>query len=346
MDLSTLIRKNILNLKPYSCARDEFKGEASIFIDANESPFDIGINRYPDPLQKELKEEIAKIKNIATENIFLGNGSDEPIDLVYRVFCEPGIDNVTAIDPTYGMYKVCADINNIEYRNVTLSNEYHLRSEKILEKVDNNTKIIWLCSPNNPTGNLLDENEITKILNSFNGIVIIDEAYIDFAQQDSWITKLPKFKNLIVLQTLSKAWGCAAIRLGMAFASNEIINVLNKVKYPYNINILTQQQALIQLSKIEKTKENISYILQQREILSNELKHISIVEKVYKSDSNFLLVKVKNANATYNYLAQNGIIVRNRNNITLCDNCLRITIGLAHENEKLITSLKTFAANC
>ena len=346
MDLSTLIRKNILNLKPYSCARDEFKGEASIFIDANESPFDIGINRYPDPLQKELKEEIAKIKNIATENIFLGNGSDEPIDLVYRVFCEPGIDNVTAIDPTYGMYKVCADINNIEYRNVTLSNEYNLRSEKILEKVDNNTKIIWICSPNNPTGNLLDENEITKILNSFNGIVIIDEAYIDFAQQDSWITKLPNFKNLIVLQTLSKAWGCAAIRLGMAFASNEIINVLNKVKYPYNINILTQQQALIQLSKIEKTKENISYILQQREILSNELKHISIVEKVYKSDSNFLLVKVKNANATYNYLAQNGIIVRNRNNITLCDNCLRITIGLAHENEKLITSLKTFAANC
>ena len=346
MDLSTLIRKNILNLKPYSCARDEFKGEASIFIDANESPFDTGINRYPDPLQKELKEVIAKIKNIPSENIFLGNGSDEPIDLVYRVFCEPGIDNVIAIDPTYGMYKVCADINNIEYRNVTLSNEYNLLSEKILEKVDNNTKIIWLCSPNNPTGNLLDENEITKILNSFNGIIIIDEAYIDFAQQDSWITKLPKFKNLIVLQTLSKAWGCAAIRLGMAFASNEIINVLNKVKYPYNINILTQQQALIQLSKIEKTKENISYILQQREILSNELKHISIVEKVYKSDSNFLLVKVKNANATYNYLAQNGIIVRNRNNITLCDNCLRITIGLAHENEKLIASLKTFAANC
>ncbi|MBR5470021.1 MAG: histidinol-phosphate transaminase [Paludibacteraceae bacterium] len=346
MDLSTLIRKNILNLKPYSCARDEFKGEASIFIDANESPFDTSINRYPDPLQKELKEVIAKIKNIPSENIFLGNGSDEPIDLAYRVFCEPGIDNVTAIDPTYGMYKVCADINNIEYRNVTLSNEYHLRSEKILEKVDNNTKIIWICSPNNPTGNLLDENEITKILNSFNGIVIIDEAYIDFAQQDSWITKLPNFKNLIVLQTLSKAWGCAAIRLGMAFASNEIINVLNKVKYPYNINILTQQQALIQLSKIEKTKENISYILQQREILSNELKHISIVEKVYKSDSNFLLVKVKNANATYNYLAQNGIIVRNRNNITLCDNCLRITIGLAHENEKLIASLKTFAANC
>ena len=293
MDLSTLIRKNILNLKPYSCARDEFKGEASIFIDANESPFDTSINRYPDPLQKELKEVIAKIKNIPSENIFLGNGSDEPIDLAYRVFCEPGIDNVTAIDPTYGMYKVCADINNIEYRNVTLSNEYHLRSEKILEKVDNNTKIIWICSPNNPTGNLLDENEITKILNSFNGIVIIDEAYIDFAQQDSWITKLPNFKNLIVLQTLSKAWGCAAIRLGMAFASNEIINVLNKVKYPYNINILTQQQALIQLSKIEKTKENISYILQQREILSNELKHISIVEKVYKSDSNFLLVKVK-----------------------------------------------------
>ena len=291
MDLSTLIRPNILKLKPYSCARDEFKGEASIFIDANESPFDTGINRYPDPLQKELKTKIATIKNIASDNIFLGNGSDEPIDIIYRVFCEPNIDNVVAIDPTYGMYKVCADINNIEYRNVCLTNEFELQAKEILEKADSHTKVIWLCSPNNPTGNLLNEREITKILESFNGIVVIDEAYIDFSQQESWITKLPNFSNLIVLQTLSKAWGCAALRLGMAFASNDIIQFFNKIKYPYNINILTQQQALIQLSKIDVLKENVAYILNQKEFLTKKLGSISIVEKIYKSDANFLLVK-------------------------------------------------------
>jgi len=345
MDLSTLIRPNILKLKPYSCARDEFKGEASIFIDANESPFDTGINRYPDPLQKELKAKIATIKNIASDNIFLGNGSDEPIDIIYRVFCEPNIDNVVAIDPTYGMYKVCADINNIEYRNVCLTNEFELQAKEILEKADSHTKVIWLCSPNNPTGNLLNEREITKILESFNGIVVIDEAYIDFSQQESWITKLPNFSNLIVLQTLSKAWGCAALRLGMAFASNDIIQFFNKIKYPYNINILTQQQALIQLSKIDVLKENVAYILNQKEFLAKKLGSISIVEKIYKSDANFLLVKVKNANDTYTYLAQKGIIVRNRNNVTLCGNCLRITIGLAHENEQLIVHLQTFAEN-
>lgn len=345
MDLSTLIRPNILKLKPYSCARDEFKGEASIFIDANESPFDTGINRYPDPLQKELKAKIATIKNIASDNIFLGNGSDEPIDIIYRVFCEPNIDNVVAIDPTYGMYKVCADINNIEYRNVCLTNEFELQAKEILEKADSHTKVIWLCSPNNPTGNLLNEREITKILESFNGIVVIDEAYIDFSQQESWITKLPNFSNLIVLQTLSKAWGCAALRLGMAFASNDIIQFFNKIKYPYNINILTQQQALIQLSKIDVLKENVAYILNQKEFLTKKLGSISIVEKIYKSDANFLLVKVKKANDTYTYLAQKGIIVRNRNNVTLCGNCLRITIGLAHENEQLIVHLQTFAEN-
>lgn len=345
MNLSTLIRSNILRLKPYSCARDEFKGEASIFIDANESPFNTGLNRYPDPLQKELKTKIATIKNVAIDNIFLGNGSDEPIDIIYRVFCEPNIDNVVAIDPTYGMYKVCADINNIEYRNVCLTNEFELQAKEILEKADSHTKVIWLCSPNNPTGNLLNEREITKILNSFNGIVVIDEAYIDFSQQESWITKLPNFSNLIVLQTLSKAWGCAALRLGMAFASNDIIQFFNKIKYPYNINILTQQQALIQLSKIDVLKGNVAYILNQKEFLTKKLGSISIVEKIYKSDANFLLVKVKNANDTYTYLAQKGIIVRNRNNVTLCGNCLRITIGLAHENEQLIVHLQTFAEN-
>lgn len=345
MDLSTLIRSNILRLKPYSCARDEFKGEASIFIDANESPFNIGLNRYPDPLQKELKAKIATIKNVAIDNIFLGNGSDEPIDIIYRVFCEPNIDNVVAIDPTYGMYKVCADVNNVEYRSVCLTNEFELQSERILEKTDQHTKVIWLCSPNNPTGNLLNKSEITKILNSFNGIVVVDEAYIDFSQQESWITKLPNFSNLIVLQTLSKAWGCAAIRLGMAFASSDIIQFFNKVKYPYNINILTQQQAINQLSKVDILKENVAYILQQKDLLIKKLENISIVEKIYKSDANFILVKVKNANETYTYLTQTGIIVRNRNNITLCDNCLRITIGLSHENDQLIAHLKTFAEN-
>lgn len=345
MDLSTLIRPNILKLKPYSCARDEFKGEASIFIDANESPFNTGLNRYPDPLQKELKAKIATIKNVAIDNIFLGNGSDEPIDIIYRVFCEPNIDNVVAIDPTYGMYKVCANINNIEYRNVCLTNEFELQAKEILEKADSHTKVIWLCSPNNPTGNLLNEREITKILESFNGIVVIDEAYIDFSQQESWITKLPNFSNLIVLQTLSKAWGCAALRLGMAFASNDIIQFFNKIKYPYNINILTQQQAINQLSKVDILKENVAYILQQKDLLIKKLENISIVEKIYKSDANFILVKVKNANETYTYLTQTGIIVRNRNNITLCDNCLRITIGLSHENDQLIAHLKTFAEN-
>ncbi len=345
MDLSTLIRPNILKLKPYSCARDEFKGEASIFIDANESPFNTGLNRYPDPLQKELKAKIATIKNVAIDNIFLGNGSDEPIDIIYRVFCEPNIDNVVAIDPTYGMYKVCADVNNIEYRSVCLTNEFELQSERILEKTDQHTKVIWLCSPNNPTGNLLNKSEITKILNSFNGIVVVDEAYIDFANKKSWIEKLPEFQNLVVLQTLSKAWGCAAIRLGMAFASSDIIQFFNKVKYPYNVNILTQQQAINQLSKVDILKENVAYILQQKDLLIKKLENISIVEKIYKSDANFILVKVKNANETYTYLTQTGIIVRNRNNITLCDNCLRITIGLSHENDQLIAHLKTFAEN-
>lgn len=345
MDLSKLVRKNILELKPYSCARDEFKGEAAVFVDANENPFDTGLNRYPDPLQNTLKATIAKVKNVNVANIFLGNGSDEPIDLIYRVFCEPRIDNVVAIDPTYGMYKVCADINNITYRNVPLSGNFELIAKDLLQKVDANTKVIWLCSPNNPTGNLLNEQEIKTILNAFDGIVVIDEAYIDFSRKESWSRKLSEHPNLIVLQTLSKAWGCAAIRLGMAFASEEIVQTLNKVKYPYNINILTQKQALERLSNVGKLNSNVTYILEQRTWLKNELEQLPIVEKVYESDANFLLAKVKNANKTYDYLAANGIIVRNRHNITLCANCLRITIGLAHENELLMSSLKKFSDN-
>ena len=345
MDLSKLVRKNILDLKPYSCARDEFKGEASVFVDANENPFDTGLNRYPDPLQNTLKATIAKVKNVNAANIFIGNGSDEPIDLIYRVFCEPRIDNVVAIDPTYGMYKVCADINNVAYRSVPLSDNFELVAEELLRKVDANTKVIWLCSPNNPTGNLLNEREIETVLNAFEGIVVIDEAYIDFSGKESWNGRLSEYPHLIVLQTLSKAWGCAAIRLGMAFASEEIVQTLNKVKYPYNINILTQKQALERLSNVEMLNSHVTYILKQREWLKNELEQLPIVEKAYGSDANFLLVKVKNANKTYDYLAANGIIVRNRNNVTLCANCLRITIGLARENELLIGALKNFSGN-
>ncbi len=342
MDLTKLIRENILELQPYSCARDEFQGEASIFLDANESPFETGLNRYPDPLQKALKTKIGALKQIATENIFLGNGSDEAIDLIYRVFCEPKTDNVVAIEPTYGMYKVCADINNVEYRKSSLNADFDINADDVLQKTDAHTKVIWLCSPNNPTGNSLNADDIKKILENFGGIVVVDEAYIDFSSQPSWAKKLADYQNLIVLQTLSKAWGSAAIRLGMAFASETIIQTLNKVKYPYNINILTQRQALLQLEKRDEIMQQIDCILQQREMLSRELRLLKIVKKVHPSDANFLLVEVENANATYGYLTKRGIIVRNRNNVALCGNCLRITVGLPHENEQLLAQLKRF----
>ncbi len=342
MDLTKLIRPNILELQPYSCARDEFQGEASIFLDANESPFKTGLNRYPDPLQKALKAKISALKQIPTEHIFLGNGSDEPIDLIYRVFCEPKIDNVVAIEPTYGMYKVCADINNVEYRKSLLNADFDINTDDILQKIDAHTKVIWLCSPNNPTGNSLNTNAIKKILENFGGIVVVDEAYIDFSSQPSWTTQLNEYQNLIVLQTLSKAWGSAAIRLGMAFVSEAIIQTLNKVKYPYNINILTQRQALLQIEKRDEIMQQIDCILKQRELLSRELLTLEIVKKVHPSDANFLLVEVENANATYRYLTERGIIVRNRNNVALCGNCLRITVGLPHENKELLVQLKTF----
>ncbi|MBR6310619.1 MAG: histidinol-phosphate transaminase [Paludibacteraceae bacterium] len=340
--MKNLVRKNILALKPYSCARDEFKGEASVYLDANENPLNAPYNRYPDPLQWEVKNKISKIKRVAPKQIMLGNGSDEPIDLIYRIFCEPKEDNVVAIAPTYGMYGVCADINNVEYRSVPLNEDFTLDASKVLAATDAHTKVVWLCSPNNPSGNLLKKSEIEKILNNFNGIVVIDEAYVDFSSEDSWLNSLNKYPRLIVLQTFSKAWGLAAVRCGMAFASEEIIGFFNKVKYPYNINILTQRLVSEEIDQEDRKKEWVEMLLKQRAMLAEMLNQLPIVEKVYKSDANFLLTKVTDANGIYNYLVGKGIIVRNRNTVQLCGNCLRITVGTKEENETLIDALKAY----
>ena len=341
MNINKLLRENIRSLQPYSSARDEFKGEASVYLDANENPYNAPFNRYPDPLQWEVKEQISKIKNVPAENIFLGNGSDEPIDLLYRAFCEPRTDNVVAIEPTYGMYKVCANINDVEYRKVLLDENFDFSADKLLSATNLYTKLVWLCSPNNPTGNSLNSNEIIKLLESFDGIVVVDEAYIDFASQSSFSDKLTQFPNLVILQTFSKAWGSAAIRLGMAFASTEIISVLNKIKYPYNINILTQGQALKTISQSEQVNEWVKVLLNERTLLIEELKKLALVQHIYPTDSNFVLVKVNDANATYNYLVDKGIIVRNRSSVSLCMGCLRITVGTPEENNTLIQALKS-----
>ncbi len=341
--LKELVRENIWELKPYSCARDEFKGEAKAYLDANENPFNTLYNRYPDPLQWAVKEKIADIKYVKPSQIMLGVGSDEPIDLIFRVFCEPKVDNVVAINPTYGMYGVCADINNVEYKQVNLEADYSLNADKVLAAVDKNTKVIFLCSPNNPTGNLLNTTEIEKILKGFDGIVVIDEAYIDFSDKASWISKLSKYPQMVILQTFSKAWGLAAARCGMAFASEEIISFFNKVKYPYNINILTQKLILEKLEQIEVKNNWVKEILSQRTLMIEELKQLSIVKHIYPSDSNFILVKVDDANQRYAQLVEKGIIVRNRNSVTLCENCLRITIGTAQDNKELLNALTSLA---
>lgn len=341
MNLQQLVRKNVWNMKPYSSARDEFKGDASVFLDANENPLNDKYNRYPDPLQWSLKQKIAKVKNIAPENIFLGNGSDEPIDLVIRIFCEPRIDNIVAVDPTYGMYQVCAEVNDVEYRKVLLNETFDLDAQKLLEKTDRNTKLIFLCSPNNPTGNLLSREEIKKVLDSFTGFVVVDEAYIDFASEATWLNDLEEYPNLIILQTFSKAWGLAAVRLGMAFASAEIIKLFNKVKYPYNVNILTQNFVGDELDKLELRKQWIATLLEGRNYLINELPKLPFVEKIYPTDANFILVKVEDANSLYKQLADKGVIVRNRNSVSLCAGCLRITVGTDKENEMLIKTLRT-----
>ncbi len=339
MKLQSLVRPNIWNLKPYSSARNEFKGEASVFLDANENPLRNNYNRYPDPLQCKLKEKISKIKNVRPEQIFLGNGSDEPIDLVIRIFCEPSKDNIVAIAPTYGMYEVCAEINNVEYRKVLLNEDFSINIDRMLGATDINTKIIFLCSPNNPTGNLLRREDINRILFSFQGIVVLDEAYIDFTENATHLNDLSEFPNLIILQTFSKAWGLAAVRLGMAFASPEIIGLFNKVKYPYNINALTQEFVDKALNEMSKKEEWVNTILAGRSYLQEELRKIPFVIKIYPSDANFILIKVRDALSTYNHLIEKGIIIRNRNSVTMCAGCLRITVGTDEENKILINTL-------
>ncbi len=336
MDLQKLVRANIWALKAYSSARDEFKGEASVYLDANENPLNGPYNRYPDPLQWKLKEKVAKVKGVEPKTIFFGNGSDEPIDLVIRIFCEPAVDNVVAIDPTYGMYQVCAGVNNVEYRKVLLNEDYSLDADRLLASVDAHTKLIFLCSPNNPTGNLMNKSEVAKIIRNFSGIVVLDEAYIDFAPNASWLSDLEKYPNLIILQTFSKAWGLAAVRLGMAFASPEIIRLFNKVKYPYNVNQLTQEFVLNEIEQVERKQSWVETFLDGRAFLTEQLKSLGDVLEIYPTDANFVLVKVTDANGIYAKLADSGVIVRNRNSVTLCGNCLRITVGTAKENKELI----------
>ena len=340
MQLNELIRPNIYKLKPYSCARDEFQGEASAYLDANENPMNAPWNRYPDPLQKALKDKVAALKGIRPEQLFFGNGSDEPIDLIVRIFCEPGVDNIVAIDPSYGMYQVCADINDVEYRKVLLNEDFTLDADNLLAATDPRSKVIFLCSPNNPTGNDLKISEIIKIIENFHGIVVLDEAYIDFSTRESFLKTLDNYPNLIILQTFSKAWGMAAVRLGMAFASPEIIHYLNKVKYPYNINLLTQNFVMAELDELERKNDWVDLILQQRTDLISALERMPVVQQIYPTDANFVLVKVADANAVYNYLVDERIIVRNRNTVSLCLGCLRITVGVPEENELLINALK------
>ena len=341
--LEELTRKNIWSLAPYSSARNEYAGrEARVFLDANENPYNEPYNRYPDPLQLELKAQLSKIKGVPADCIFLGNGSDEAIDLPYRCFCEPGKDNVVAIEPTYGMYKVCADINDVEYRPVLLDEQYQITADRLLAATDAYTKIIWLCTPNNPTGNCLNRDEVVKVIEQFEGLVIVDEAYSDFASERSLRFDLAKYPNLIVLNTMSKAWGCAAIRLGMAFASKAIIDIFNKVKYPYNVNALTQQQALEALKHPIDVEQWVRVLLQERTIMMQAFAMLPICEKVYPTEANFFLAKMNDATRIYNYLVDQGIIVRNRTRVQLCQNCLRITIGTKTENSELIAALRQY----
>ncbi len=341
--LEELLRDNILKLSPYSCARNEYSGhEATVLLDANENPYNNPYNRYPDPLQTELKNVLAKVKMVQPEQICLGNGSDEIIDLLFRCFCRPGVDNVVAIEPTYGMYKVCADINDVEYRPVLLDDEFQIKAEALLDACDDNTKLIWICSPNNPTGNLIDDNEIEQVADNFDGIVVVDEAYSDFARTVPFRLKLARYQNMVVLNTMSKAWGCAGIRLGMAFARKEIIDVFNKVKYPYNVNTLTQKYALDMLKDPYKVEKWVNNIVVERGRMINAFQILSMCQKVYSTDANFFLAKMDDAQAVYDYLVGKGIIVRNRTNVRLCSNCLRVTIGTRNENNELLAALRQY----
>lgn len=345
-NLNDLLRDNIRKLVPYSSARDEFKGEASVLLDANEnafgSPLDHAYNRYPDPLQHKVKEKLASIKGLPTENIFLGNGSDEAIDILYRAFCRPGIDNVVLVPPTYGMYEVSANINDVTIRKVNLTIDYQLDLDGIAEALDSHTKMIFICSPNNPTGNSINRQDIETILTNFKGIVVIDEAYINFSKHRSFTQELAEFPNLVILQTLSKAWGLAALRLGMAFASKEIIQVFNKIKPPYNINQATQDLVLGALENVDTVNAWIKETVAERELLAQKLQQLSQVEHITPSDANFILVKLAEPRTLYTFLVERGIIVRDRSKVELCEGCLRITVGRSGENEQLVEAIKQF----
>lgn len=340
-DISAWARPNIREMKPYSSARDEFHGSASVFLDANENPYNAPYNRYPDPMQWRLKEKVAEVKGVSKECILLGNGSDEPIDLVMRAFCEPGRDSILTLDPTYGMYEVAASINQVACRKVRLTPDFQIDLPALMNAIDGTVRAIYLCSPNNPTGNSLDRESLYYVLEHYEGIVVIDEAYIDFSTRSSFTQVLGKYPNLVVLQTLSKAWGAAGIRLGMAFASPEIIALLNKIKYPYNVNQLTQEKAFELLENQAQMQAQLAQILFERTRLQKELTSLPLVRKIYPTDANFILVDVGDADYIYQKLVERGIIVRNRNRVTLCVGCLRITVGTKEENDALLNALKT-----
>ena len=346
INIENLVRANIKNMVPYSSARHEYSGRAEIFLDANENPFgsplDKKYNRYPDPLQQRLKEKLGTIKGVPPKNIFIGSGSDEAIDLLCRVFCEPGRDNILVFPPTYGMYEVCAAVNNVTVKKQSLTEHFELDIDAIEEAIDPFTKIIFICSPNNPTGNSMRRNDIEIILNNFDGLVVIDEAYINYARQKTFIPELTEYPNLVVLQTLSKAWGLAGLRIGMAFASAQVIGYMNKIKYPYNISTATQELAMEALDELRTVNDWIQLTVEERERISDELNELDYVEKVFPSDANFVLVKMKDAIAVHQFLSKKGIIVRDRSNVALCENCLRITVGTPDENKILVQALASF----
>ncbi|WP_324718931.1 histidinol-phosphate transaminase [Salinimicrobium sp. HB62] len=345
-DLERLVRPNVLQMKPYSSARDEYKtdGRKMTFLDANENPFENGVNRYPDPQQGKVKQVLASQKGVSETKILLGNGSDEVLDLIYRAFCRPQVDNVITLPPTYGMYKVLAGLNEVEDREVVLKSNFQPDVEAILAEVNEQTKIIFLCSPNNPTGNSFSEASVEKILKDFSGLVVIDEAYIDFSAENSWLERLEEFPNLVITQTLSKAYGMAGIRLGICYASEEIIAVLNKIKPPYNVNELTQQRALERLSKPEEVNREVQLILEERDLLAANLSKMAFVKEIFPSDANFLLARVENAGEKYEQLIKAGVVVRNRSNQQLCENTLRFTVGTPTENQELLKKLKELEA--
>jgi histidinol-phosphate aminotransferase len=340
--IKSLVRDNILKLQPYSSARDEFSGSASVFLDANENPHNAPLNRYPDPKQLELKKLISEIRNVPLESIFLGNGSDEGIDLLFRVFCEPGRDNVVTVDPTYGMYGVCAQINDTEQRSVLLNEDFSLDSQRVIEAVDEKTKLIFLCSPNNPTANVLNHKSIRHIIEHVNCLVVVDEAYIDFSEEPGMLSRVPEVQNLVILQTLSKAWGLAGIRLGMVFGHPGVIGYLSAVKYPYNINSLTMEKAREQLALLSDNSSWMASILSERTLLEGQLPTFDFVHKVFPSQANFLLVRMENPGSVYTFLMKKGIIVRDRSSVALCEGCLRITVGTEEENRMLLDALSEY----